>query len=546
MRVPLFLILPFLCSIATAGDAPQPNTTLCCEVVDADTGDRLPARVYVQSSDGRWFFAKSASPDGSAVIYNKQRYERSFEKHTTVSAHPFVVDVPPGRLTVGVERGKEYLPAEQTVEIGREPMNLRIELKRWIDMAAAGWYSGDTHVHRPLDELPNLLLAEDLNVGLPLTSWVTAAYMPPGSGGSKRAVEVEPKPIYVDATHVIYPVNTEYEIFTVGHKRHTLGAVFALGHKNRFSIGVPPVRPFAEQARREGGVLDLDKHSWAWSLMLVPVAGVELFELANNHCWRTEFGFRRWTIDTAPAYQRLQLDADGFTEWGWIDFGFQTYYALLNCGFRMRPSAGTASGVHPVPLGFGRVYVHVPEKFSYERWMKGLADGRSFVTTGPMLTIEVDGKPPGSTLQRRPQDESAIHITGLAASARPLRPIEIVVNGRVVDSISAANDKTARGGYESPIDAEVELEGSSWIAIRVFEDRPDGRVRFAHSSPVHVDVAGKPLRPRKAEVDYLVRRMKEELDRNRDVLRPEALDEYRQALAAYESLAAEARKDEAE
>ena len=46
-------------------------------------------------------------------------------------------------------------------------------------------------------------------------------------------------------------------------------------------------------------------------------------------------------------------DAKGFTERGWIDFNFQNYYALLDCGFKMRPTAGTASGVHPVPLGFG-------------------------------------------------------------------------------------------------------------------------------------------------------------------------------------------------
>ena len=43
--------------------------------------------------------------------------------------------------------------------------------------------------------------------------------------------------------------------------------------------------------------------------------------------------------------------------------------------------------------------------------------------------------------------------------------------------------------------------------------------------------------------DGFVRRMKEELERSRDVLRPDELDEYRQALTAYESLAAEARED---
>jgi hypothetical protein len=268
---------------------------------------------------------------------------------------------------------------------------------------------------------------------------------------------------------------------------------------------------------------------------------VDLFELANNHVWRTEFCFRKWTIDAAPDYQGLAIDEQGFTEWGWIDFGFQTYYALLNCGFRMRPTAGTATGVHPVPLGFGRVYVQLPDGFSFEKWMQGLGEGRSFVTTGPMLMIQVDGRPSGATIRRADAGKRPCRVTGRAESGRPLRAIEIVVNGRVVERVAPANRKTALGGHESPIDAAVEVDGSSWIAVRVFEDRADGRIRFAHSSPVHVDVPQKPLRPRREEVDYLIRRMKEELERNKDVLRPEDLEEYREALRAYEETAATAR-----
>jgi hypothetical protein len=237
----------------------------------------------------------------------------------------------------------------------------------------------------------------------------------------------------------------------------------------------------------------------------------------------------------------LEIDEGGFTERGWIDFGFQTYYALLNCGFRMRPAAGTASGVHPVPLGFGRVYVHLPDGFSYQKWMEGLGAGRSFVTTGPMLMIQVDGHPPGATIRRRAAEMGPFRVTGVAASSRPLGPIEIVVNGEVAGRVPAANRKTASGGYESPIDASVELDGSSWIAVRVFEDRPDGRIRFAHSSPVHVEVPGKPLRPRREEIEYFIRRMKEELERNQDVLRPEALEEYREALRVYDEIAEAAR-----
>jgi hypothetical protein len=528
------LVLP-VASVA-AGE-----TTLQGEVVDARSGAALPARIYIQAWDGRWFFVKSASPRGSAVAYSKSRGSRSVEMHTTVSAHPFVVQLPSGRYSVRVERGTEYLPAERTVATGGERVYLKIPLTRWIDMAAAGWYSGDTHVHRTMDELPNLLLAEDLNVALPLTYWVSKAYVSPQEEGPKPPAQVRPEPIAVDRTHVIYPVNTEYEIFNVGNKPHTLGAVFVLGHKAALKAGVPPVGPIATQARREGALLDLDKHSWPWSLMLVPVMGVDLFELANNHVWRTEFGLPQFSLDTVPGYMNLEKDERGFTEWGWIDYGFQTYYALLNCGFRLRPTAGTASGVHPVPLGFGRVYVSLPEGFSYAGWMRGLREGRSFVTTGPMLMVEVDDQPPGATIRRQTAEEHLYCVNGLAVGGRPLRGVEIIVNGHVVQRVTADNRPTKAGGYESRLSANVELHGSGWIAVRAFEDRTDGRIRFAHSSPVHIDVPGQPLRPRRDEAQFLVRRMKEELLRNQGVLPPESLQEYQRALAVYEEIAAKAR-----
>ena len=511
----------------------QDTVALRGRVVDAQSGELLAARVYIRSADGRWFFAKSASPDGSAVEYRKQRFETSVEMHTTLSPHPFIARVPRGRYTVRAERGKEWTPAEAAADVGDEPAEVTLRLRRWAHMAAGGWYSGDTHVHRSLEELPNVMLAEDLNVALPLSYWVTSAYQAP------RKSAVKPDPIRVDATHVIYPVNTEYELFRVGPKRHTLGAVIILGHRTPFTQGAPPVAPIAERARTEGALLDLDKHSWPWSLMLVPVMKVDLFELANNHCWRTEFGFRRWTIDAVPASWGLERDERGLTEWGWIDFGLKTYYALLNCGFRMRPTAGTASGVHPVPLGFGRVYVHVDGEFSYAKWMHGLSAGRSFVTTGPLLLAEVDDLAPGSTLVAR--GPKTCRISGVAHSIRPLRAIEVVVNGDVVKRLDPSNKATEAGSHTSAFGTDIALDGSSWIAVRAFEKRPGGRVRFAHSSPVHVEIPGRPLRPRRREIDCFVQRMQEELKRNEGVLRPNELDEYRQALAIYQRIAAQAR-----
>src|SRR5262245_31979889 len=392
-RTILLLTLVAL-AVSAAGSAGPKRGRLRGEVIDADSAKPLAARVYIQGEDGAWHHAKSANPAGAAIPYSKRADNRSsVEIHTSLSAHPFVAELAPGRYTVTVERGKEYHPLVQQVTVGTKEASVQLKLQRWVDMPARGWYSGDTHVHRSLEELPTVMLAENLNVGFPLVHWVYDAFTPPGKNPAKR--EADPgRLIAIDATHVIYPRNTEYEIFSVSKRQHTLGAFFVLNHKTIFEEGVPPVGPIARQARREGALIELDKHNWPWSMALVPLMPVDLYELANNHVWRTEFNYRKFGAQAAE-YMRVQRTAAGWAEWGWIDFGFQNYYALLNCGFRLRPTAGTASGVHPVPLGFGRVYVHLPDGFGYDAWMRGLNDGRSFVTTGPMLFVQLGGQPPG-------------------------------------------------------------------------------------------------------------------------------------------------------
>ena len=509
-------------------------------IVDANSGHPLPARIHIQSEDGTWYLANSL--DGKEVHYVRDRPQMpgSPEVHTTLSPGPFASILPPGKYTIRVERGKEYLPIIRQVVIRDEPVELEFELRRWINMAERGWYSGDTHVHRTIEDLPNVILAEDLNVALPLSYWVTKSAELPASGNGSAAV-IPKRMIEVDQTHVIHPLNTEYEIFSVGARNHTLGAVFVLNHKTPLPVGVPPVGPVAKLARKQGALLDLDKHSWPWSMMIVPVMDVDLFELSNNHVWQTKFAFKEWTLSTAPPNMDIERDQDGFTEQGWIDFGFQTYYTLVNCGFRLRVSAGTASGVHPVQLGFGRVYVHLPEGFNYEDWMAGLDAGKSFVSTGPMLDVRFNDQSAGYTFKHVEGDRAEIRVVGTAESKRPLDRIEIVVNGRVHKTIVPSNKLQSAGGYRSEIDEVVLDNQSYWLAVRCFEKHPEGRIRFAHTNPVYTDIAGRPLRPRKSEVAYLVQRMEEELESNREVLSDTALEEYRHALTIYQKIAETAR-----
>ena len=514
------------------------TTPVRFEVVDAHTHQPLPCRVYLQSKDGTNYHVASASPAGSAVPYDVKRSPESLEIHSTVSAHPFTADLPPGEYTLTVERGKEYRPAERTFTLGTAPVEETIRLERWINMAELRWYSGDTHVHRSLEELPNVMLAEDLNVALPLSYWVRDAYTPPSRGD--KSVAAKGELIRIDPTHVIWPMNTEYELFTVNGKRHTLGAVFALNTIQRLRPAAPPVGPIAAEARRQGALLDLDKHSWPWSMMLVPVMDVDLFELSNNHIWRTQFFFKQWTIDQLPAGWNIDTDGDGFTEWGWTDFGFKTYYALLNCGFPLRPTAGTASGVHPVPLGFGRVYVHLPDGFGYDQWIAGLDAGRSFVTTGPMLLATFNGKPAGTRFLH--DAATTVEIEARVLSDTPIETVEIVKNGDVIPVQYETVQSENSGRYEYAIHESVPVDGTSWMAVRCFTAAPsdDHRRRFAHTAPVHVAINDRPLHPRRFETQFLMSLVEKEIARNRGILAADELAEYERALDVYRKLHASA------
>jgi hypothetical protein len=528
--------------LGALGSGPVLAATLTGRVVDDATHRPIPSRVYIQAQTGEWLFPQSASLEGSAIRYEKRNWlnTNAVEFHTTLSADPFRIELEPGFYTVTVERGKEYQPLVQRIEMAAAPVQLTLPLHRWINMAARGWFSGDTHVHRTPAELENVVRAEDLNVTFPLTYWVTKAFTPPTEGDKNTVGTARAKPLVVDATHVIYPRNTEYEIFSVNGTNHTLGAVFVLNHQTPLNMGAPPLTAVAGQAKLEGALLDLDKHDWPWSMALVPIMGIDLYELANNHMWRTEFGLTNWSTP-APAYMNLPNDGRYGGERDWILYTLQNYYTLLDCGFPLRPTAGTANGVHPVPLGFGRVYVHLPGGFRYQDWVKRFNEGRSFVTTGPMLLAEIDGQLPGFKFPAKPAHTRRVPVQGTVFSEQPITAVEIIRNGEVVHHLTPSGKQNRDGAFETKFMHTVDLAGSGWIAVRCWESRERGRIRFAHTAPTYFTAPSEPLRPRPEEVAFLIHRVQEEIRRSSGVLPAEAVAEYRDALKTYESIARTAR-----
>src|SRR5690606_11822382 len=53
----------------------------------------------------------------------------------------------------------------------------------------------------------------------------------------------------------------------------------------------------------------------------------------------------------------------------------EIYYRILNCGLRIPPSAGSASGVLPNPVGYNRLYAHIDGELTWDKWWESLRKG---------------------------------------------------------------------------------------------------------------------------------------------------------------------------
>jgi hypothetical protein len=536
----LFLVGAFV-AVCDPSNLAVAQSKLALTVVDHQSGEPAPARIYVTDEAGQAYFLYSGEGSETAIVYDKTNWinKNSSEQYTSVVDYPCFCQLPRGRYTVLVERGKSFLPLSRTIEIGDEDVTLTLALKRWIDPARRGWYSGDLHIHRTIDQLRTVMLAEDLNVTSPLTYWVTRSDTAPTSGDRNSIDTLADNLIMIDPTHVIWPRNTEYEIFTTNGQQHTLGALIALRHGRPLTSKVPPWSPMIEEARQANPdvLFDMDKLDWPFAMVLPTLVPDAMYEIANNHMWRTEFAFRKWNT-RAPTSMFLP---DGRGEGGerdWIDYTLGMYYVLLNAGFQLAPAAGTANGVHPVPAGFGRVYAHLDGEFNFDRWCAALKQGQSFVTTGPMIFATAADQHPGhkfefsTTRDPRPQ----LQISGEIISANPLTYAEIIVNGVPELLIRPQNERTVEGGFRTSIQALIDVSRSGWCAVRCFEQPAAGRTRFAHTAPWYVTVDQQPIRIPAAQREYLVQRITDEIKRSDGVVSQTAMREYQQALAYYRQL----------
>ena len=185
------------------------------------------------------------------------------------------------------------------------------------------------------------------------------------------------------------------------------------------------------------------------------------------------------------------------------------WYRYLNLGYRLPIVAGTDKMSAEVPVGAVRAYVHLldDEPLSFASWAAAIRAGRTFVSSGPIVELAVDGHEPGSVIRMR----SGGHLD-VAVRARAAQPVisnvDLVVNGRVVaGSSTGAGGGPGAGSTELTLHERVEVEAGAWIAAR---SRSGYEIQSAftssmaaHTSPVYVEVDGRPLIPAADDIDVV-------------------------------------------
>ena len=434
-------------TLAFAGAFAGSSAHLRIQVEDPH-GSPLWTRLEVRNASGEMFQpADSIHENMKKTRGGKPYYLHSFIVHGVAD-----LDLAPGTYTVIAEHGLEYQRIEREIRVAHAPVHLRLRLHPWIRMREKGWWSGDMHVHRPIEDAPGIAQAEDLN------------YIVLVSRGKQDLFRPDHWPaepvIKADDGYWISLRNAEDErrggSWILNGLRSPLALVGPEG--GWFPPGLNYVRE-ARAQRAAGAALpwfDIDMPFWWEAPVMMALALPDSLDILHNQ-------FMQYGIDESEYWGRPRNRAD-YPGWqGFADYCFDLYYRYLNLGLHVPPSAGTGTGVMPSPAGYDRVYAQIDGPFAVDKWYAAIRAGRSFVTNGPMLFTEVRRRAGSLTIEAR------------ALAREPIDRIELVANGKIVARVSAAKARFT-----------IDPRQYAWCAVRCFLKTPDN-IRLAHSTPIYLD-----------------------------------------------------------
>lgn len=450
-------------------DFRSPTARIRIVTVDKE-GDRpVTARVSLQQLDGKYY-----APPASL-----HRVLDDVGHFYCASSAEFTV--PAGKYHARAIHGPEYRAAhlDLSVEPGQK-REVKLVLERWTNPGARGWHSGENHIHANYGygqwyNTPETMLLQCAGEDLRVCNFMVANS---DTNGVFDREFFRGRADPVSTAETILYWNQEFRSTHWGHMtlvnlNHVVEPVFTGFKDTTNPWDIPTNTDLADRAHLQKGALvnythgaqnPDDPYAGAYTGKSIPM------DVALG---------RIDTIDLNASYA------------GTIPL----WYRLLNCGFKLPPSAGTDCFLNRIRSrlpGADRAYVHIDGEFSYSAWIEGLRAGRSFISSGPMLELAIDGKGPGETV--RLGTVGKVRVVAKASSQFPLNRVELVRNGKVVSTAALSDDKLS-----GAIDQEIEIPQSGWLSFRaaglVHPDHSGGPLE-AHMAPIYVEVAGRPTSSR--------------------------------------------------
>ncbi len=442
--------------------------------------DDMPTgtRIHLTAADGKFY----APTDAYARIATRAR---RWLFHTEGS---FDLELPPGPVIITSVKGFEHAPVTDTLEIvaGRT-LQHRMRMEPVTDMAANGWYSASTHVHMNYggnlhNTLENLLMmsaAEDQDLVLEQVAnkdnrILDHQFFVPGGG---------PHPL--SRPDMVLVVGQEYRppfyghVFMFGMREHLISP-YATGYEG---TGIESLYPSNTDMFRKA------KRQGAWTGYVHSFYNGDPLEGNLG-------GAKGFIVDAALA------TADA-VEWSTSQDGFPPLYAVWNNGIEATVVGGedSISNLQQNPLvGSVRTYAKPRDgELSMYGWFQAMDSGRAFMTSGPLLDFEVDGRISGETVEVGSGQE--VRVTFSVTSITPLEKAELVFNGEVVREVAFSGDRKSL-----EFDEWLSPGHSGWYHLRVSGARGEAfplDITYAQalSNPVWVIVDGEPVRS-SAAADY--------------------------------------------
>ena len=530
------------------------------DVID-DDGQPTTGQFIFHDSRGRVYpsLTRRLAPD---LFFHEQIYRQNGE----------LVLLPPGAYEASYTRGPEYQILNRKITIPNANTHVEsFRLKRWIKLADHHWYSGDHHVHAagcahyeaptqgitPEDMMKHFL-GEDLNVGCVL-SWGPCWY--------------HQKQFFDGKVHKLSTANylMRYDVEVSGFPSSHAGHLCLLRLTEDDYPGTTKIDewpswdlPVLQWGKKQGGIVGFSHSGWGLEL---PNDNLPNYAMSPFD----GIGANEYVVDVVHDSCDFISAVDTPSVWE-----LNIWYHTLNCGYTCRISGETDFPcIYGERVGLGRVYVKLNENqpLTYDDWIIGIRDGRSYCCDGlsHLYDFSVNGLGVGETgtankasqLNIKSGDKLSIRVSAAALLEEQPRndirakkltekpywhverarigdtrkvPVELIVNGYPV-----AKQEIPADGSVQELTFDFTPERSSWVALRIYPS--------SHTNPIFVEVDGLPIRASKRSAQWCRDAVdvcwKQKQAKIRDAERPAAEDAYEIARQSYEKILHDAFDDRA-